>query len=102
VVDGGGSMRCALLGGNLGQLAVRQGWGGLIIHGCVRDSDELRGLDLGVKALAAHPRRSEKGLHTGHRDRPVRFAGVTIRAGQWVYADADGFIISDSALHEQK
>ncbi len=102
VVDGGGSMRCALLGGNLGQLAVSQGWRGLIIHGCVRDSDELRGLDLGVKALAAHPRKSEKGLHTGHRDRPVRFAGVTIRAGQWVYADADGFIISDSALHDQK
>jgi len=101
VIDGGASMRCALVGGNLGQLAIRQGWRGLIVNGCVRDSDELRGLSLGIKALAAHPRKSERGLHTGHRDRPVHFAGVTIKAGQWVYADSDGFIVSDILLHAE-
>ena len=99
IVDGGGSMRCALVGANLGQLAVQHGWRGLIIYGCVRDSEELRGLTLGIKALAAHPRRSAKGLHTGHRDHAVRFAGVTVSAGQWVYADSDGFIVSDVLLH---
>ncbi len=102
VVDGGGSLRCALVGGNLGQLAVANGWRGLVVYGCIRDSREIRELMLGVKALATHPRKSEKGLHTGHRDRPVTFAGVTVRTGQWLYADSDGFIVSDTALHEQK
>jgi len=75
VVDGGGSMRCALVGGNLAQLGVTNGWQGLVVFGCIRDCDEIRELPIGLKALGAHPRKSEKGLHTGHRDRPVSFAG---------------------------
>ena len=63
VVDAGGSMRCAVLGGNLGQLAVKNGWAGLVINGCIRDSEEIAGQPVGVKALAVHPRKSEKGLH---------------------------------------
>lgn len=98
VVDGGGSLRCALVGGNLAQLGVRHGWQGLIVYGCIRDSGEIRALPLGVKALGTHPRKSEKGLHGGHRDRPVTFAGVTVRTGQWVYADPDGILIAESAL----
>jgi regulator of ribonuclease activity A len=76
VIDGGGSMRCALIGGNLATLAVTNGCRGAIVNGCVRDADEIRATALGVKALAPHPRKSEKGLHTGHRDIPVHFAGV--------------------------
>jgi regulator of ribonuclease activity A len=98
VVDGGGSMRCALVGGNLAKLGVDNGWSGLIVFGCIRDSEEIRSLPIGVKALATHPRKSEKGLHTGHRDRPVTFAGVTFRSGQWVYADADGILLSEVPL----
>jgi regulator of ribonuclease activity A len=98
VVDGGGSMRCALVGGNLAQLGVTNGWHGLVVYGCIRDSEEIREMPIGVKALGTHPRKSEKGLHTGHRDRPVTFAGVTFRSGQWLYADPDGILISEIAL----
>jgi len=100
VVDGGGSMRCALLGGNLGQLAVRNGWAGVVVYGCVRDSVELAAQAVGVKALATHPRKSEKGLHSAQRDRPVSFAGVTFRPGAWLYADADGIVVAEQQIHQ--
>jgi regulator of ribonuclease activity A len=99
VVDGGGSLRCALLGGELGKLAVTNGWAGLVIHGCVRDTGELIRCDLGVKALAAHPRKSDKGQHGGHADRLVRFAGVSFSPGAWLYADGDGVVVSDRSVH---
>lgn len=100
VVDAGGSLRCAVLGGNLGQLAVKNNWAGLVINGCVRDSEEIAGQSVGVKALAVHPRKSEKGLHSAHADRPVSFAGVTFRPGAWLYADADGIVVSDNKINK--
>ena len=99
VVDGGGSKRCALVGGNIAQLAAERGWAGLVVFGCVRDALELRTQDVGIKALALHPRKSEKGLHTGHADRVVTFAGLTFRPGAWLYADADGVLVSERAIH---
>jgi regulator of ribonuclease activity A len=99
VVDGGGSLRCALLGGNLGALAARNGWAGVVVHGCVRDVDELAGCDVGVRALAAHPRKSRKDA-VGERDAPVEIAGVAVRPGEWCYADADGALISARRLHD--
>jgi regulator of ribonuclease activity A len=99
VVDGGGSRRCALVGGNLGKLALSNGWAGLVVHGCVRDVAELAELPLGIAALGTQPRKSEKGLHSGHVDRTVVFAGVTFRPGAWLYADADGIVVSERALH---
>jgi regulator of ribonuclease activity A len=101
VVDGGGSRRCALLGGNLAQLAVRNGWAGIVINGCVRDVAEMSTLAVGVKALGTSPRRSEKGLHGGQRDRPVRFAGVKFEPGSWVYADQDGLLVAERRLHPE-
>ncbi len=98
VVDGGGSMRCAMLGGNLGKLAVENGWSGVVVYGCIRDSGEIAAQEVGVKALAVHPRKSEKGLHSGHRDKAVSFAGVTFKPGAWLYADADGILVSDKPL----
>jgi len=99
VVDGGGSRGCALLGGNLAILAVANEWAGIVLNGCVRDSEEICASKLGVKALAAHPKKSAKGLHTGHRDVPVSFAGVTFKPGGWLYADADGVLVSEVPLH---
>ena len=99
VVDGGGSMRCALVGGNLGVLAVKNGWSGIVVNGCIRDSEEIAGQEVGVKALATHPRKSEKGLHSGHEDKAVTFAGVTFRSGEYLYADGDGIVVSAKALH---
>lgn len=99
VVDGGGSLRCALVGGQLGELALRHGWAGLLVNGCVRDCAELAALAIGVKALAAHPRRSEKGLHSGQAGRLVEFAGVRFAPGAWLYADRDGIVVAARAVH---
>ena len=99
VVDGGGSLRCALVGGMLAELARRNDWAGLLVYGCVRDVAELAAQPIGIKALAAHPRKSEKGLHSGHANRVVEFAGVRIAPDDWLYADADGVLISPTRLH---
>jgi regulator of ribonuclease activity A len=99
VVDGGGSLRCALVGGLLGKLAKERGWAGIVVFGCVRDCDELARCDLGIKALAPHPRKSEKGMHGGQADRLLQFAGVTFRPGAWLYADADGVVVAETAIH---
>jgi regulator of ribonuclease activity A len=99
VVDGGGSVRCALVGGNLGALGVKNGWAGIVVNGCIRDAEEINGQDIGVKALATHPRKSEKGLHSAHADKVVVFAGVTFKPGAWLYADADGIVVSDGPIH---
>ena len=99
VVDGGGSRRCALVGGNLGALGVKNGWAGIVVNGCIRDSEEIAAQDIGVKALGLHPRKSEKGLHSAHADKVVTFAGVTFKPGAWLYADADGIVVSDQPLH---
>jgi regulator of ribonuclease activity A len=97
VVDGGGSRRRALLGDKLGLAAVNNGWAGIIIHGCIRDSAELARMDLGVRALGTVPMRSEK-RGAGERDVPVRFAGVTFRPGEFVYVDEDGIIVAAAPL----
>lgn len=100
VVDGGGSMRCALVGGNLGALAVKNDWAGIVVNGCVRDCEELAEQAVGIKALAPHPRKSEKGLHSGHEDREVSFAGVRFKPEAWLYADADGIVVSERPVHD--
>ena len=99
VVDGGGSTRCALVGGNLGALGVKNGWAGIVVYGCIRDTDEIAEQDIGVKALGPHPRKSEKGLHSAHADKVVSFGGVTFKPGAWLYADADGIVVSDKPIH---
>ena len=97
VVDGGGSLRRALLGDQIAANAVKNGWSGFLIFGCVRDVDALAALPLGVQALAAHPMKTEKrGL--GEVGVPVAFAGVSIAPGDWIYADANGVIISNIGL----
>jgi regulator of ribonuclease activity A len=100
VVDGGGSDRCALVGGNLGVLGVNNGWAGIVVYGYIRDSEEIGAQAIGVKALGLHPKKSEKGLHSAQVDKTVTFAGVTFRSGDWLYADRDGIVVSAKALHE--
>ena len=95
VVDGGASMRCALLGGNLAELASNNGWAGLIINGCVRDVHEINACDIGIRALATCPRKSEK-RGTGERDVELQFAGADFRPGEYVYCDLDGVIVTAS------
>jgi regulator of ribonuclease activity A len=97
VVDGGGSLRSALVGGNLAALAEQNGWAGIVVNGCVRDVDEIRAVAIGVKALHAVPRKSGKSGE-GDQGVPVTFAGVTFTRGCHLYADRDGLIVADREL----
>ena len=97
VVDGGGSLRWAVVGGNLARLASDNGWVGIVVNGCVRDVAEINASDVGVRALASHPRRSDR-RGSGSRDQVVEIAGVRVAPGDWCYADDDGILISDHRL----
>ena len=97
VVDGDGSLRCALVGGNLAQAAARNGWAGLVVDGCVRDLAELRAAGLPIRALAAMPLRSVK-RGEGQAGEPVHIQGVPVRPGDWLYADEDGIVVADRSL----
>lgn len=97
VVDGGGSLRCALLGDVLAAKALDRGWAGLIIHGCIRDVEDIGKMAIGVQALAAIPLKSvRKGQ--GELDVPITFGGVTFQTGAYVYADRNGIIVSPCCL----
>jgi regulator of ribonuclease activity A len=96
VVDGGGSLRIALVGDNVASTAQANGWSGLIVHGCVRDSADLRRLPIGIKALGTHPKPSSKN-GDGQVDVPVTFGGVTFDPGMRVASDDDGIVVLDSA-----
>ena len=97
VIDGRASKRCALLGDLLAAKAVENGWQGVIVNGCIRDSAAIAGLDLGVKALCTHPRKTVK-RGAGQRDITVDFAGEVFQPGMYVYADQDGIVISDKPI----
>ena len=96
VVDGGGSLHSALMGDQIAASAVAHGWGGVVVHGAVREVAALRDLPLGVKALGANPRKSaENGA--GELDSPVSFGGVTYRSGQQLWSDDDGIVVLDGS-----
>lgn len=92
VVDGGASLRRALLGGNLGAAAASNGWAGVVIDGCVRDGAELAQCAVGIRALAAMPMPPEK-RQGGLRDLAVQIQGLWVRPGDWLYADDDGMVV---------
>ncbi len=98
VVDGGGSLRRALLGGQLGAAAAQNGWAGVVIDGCVRDVAELRESAVGIRALASMPLPTER-KQAGLRDVPIQIQSVWVRPGDWLYADEDGIVVSDRPLH---
>ena len=97
VVAGAGSLQRALLGGNLGAAAARNGWAGVVIDGCVRDVAELAEQDVGIRALACMPMPTEK-KNQGLADVPVQIQGVWVNPGEWLYADADGMVVSRQPL----
>lgn len=97
VIDGGGSLRCALIGDQLAILARKNGWEGAVVYGCIRDSGDINQIDIGVRAINTHPLKSVK-KGAGDRNIQVTFGGVTFRPGEWIYADEDGVIVAPSAL----
>jgi regulator of ribonuclease activity A len=97
VVDGGGSTRCAMVGDILAQMGADNGWSGIIVYGCIRDSGVIATIDIGVKALGTLPLKSVK-KGEGDIDITVHFADVDFVPGQFAYADEDGIILSPRAL----
>lgn len=99
VIDGGASVRCALVGGNIAKAGTSNGWEGILVDSCVRDTGEINELNIGVRALGAVPLRSlKKGA--GERDLGVHIQGVRVNPNDWIYVDADGVVISPKPLHE--
>lgn len=98
VVDGGGSLRKALVGGNLAAAAARNGWAGVLVDGCVRDVAELRSAEVGIMALGLMPMPTEK-RGEGQKDIAVMLAGVPVRPGDWLYADEDGVVVTHGPVH---
>ena len=98
VIDAGGSLRCAVLGDQLAALAVANGWAGVVVWGCIRDSKAIGTMDLGVFALATHPQKTVK-KNLGDTEIIVSFAGIDFVPGEWLYADEDGLIVSQAQLH---
>lgn len=97
VVDGGASMRCALVGDMLAELGRANGWAGIVVYGCVRDAAQLSQMKIGIKALGTNPRKSVK-KGEGARDLVLRFADLIVKPGQYLYADLDGFVIANQRL----
>ncbi|MGP1628469.1 MAG: ribonuclease E activity regulator RraA [Giesbergeria sp.] len=98
VVDGGGSLRRALVGGNLAAAAARNGWAGIVVDGCVRDAAELAAAAVGIRALGLMPLPTIK-RGEGQRDVAIQVRGVWVRPGDWLYSDEDGMVVSTVALH---
>lgn len=97
VVDGGASMRCALMGDLIAESAVKNNWNGVIIYGCVRDVDAIAELDLGVQALAAIPQKStRKGA--GETGNTLSFGGVVVKQDDYIYADNNGIVVAKEPL----
>jgi len=97
VVDSAGSLRCAMMGDVMAALGASNGWEGVIINGCIRDSADVGKVDIGAKALATIPRKTVK-RNQGVVDIPVHFADVTFKPGEYVYADEDGIVISEKSI----
>ncbi|MDX1803204.1 MAG: ribonuclease E activity regulator RraA [Alcanivorax sp.] len=97
VVDGGASLRNALIGDMIAENAVKNGWEGVIIYGACRDVDELAKLDIGVMTLGCVPIKSVR-RGEGQLNVDITFGGVTFRPGEYVYADNNGIIVANKAL----
>lgn len=92
VVDGGGSLRRALVGGNIGAAAAKNGWAGIVVYGCVRDVAELAACEIGIRALGLIPLPTDK-RNQGEGDVAIQVQSVWVRPGDRLYADADGIVV---------
>ena len=97
IIDGGGSLRCALVGDQLAELAIRNNWEGIIVNGCIRDSHQINKMAVGIKALNTCPVKSIK-RNIGEQNISVKFAGITFNPGQFIYTDEDGLLLSEKKL----
>jgi regulator of ribonuclease activity A len=92
VIDGGGSLRTALIGDMIANSAIGNGWAGVIAYGAIRDSAQINALDFHVKSLGTNPRKSAK-RGDGERDVPIEFANIRFVPGEYLYSDEDGIVV---------
>ena len=97
VIDGGASLRCALIGDQIATLAIQNNWEGIIVNGCIRDSQVINSMNIGIKALNTSPVKSIK-RNIGEIDIPVKFGGVTFISDYYIYVDSDGILLSKRNL----
>ncbi|OXX74807.1 ribonuclease E activity regulator RraA [Vibrio sp. V19_P1S1T109] len=98
LIDGGGSLRRALIDAELAALAEENEWEGIVVYGCVREVDELEEMSIGIQAIASIPvGASNQGI--GEVDVPVNFGGVTFLPEDYLYADNTGIILSPEPLN---
>ncbi len=97
IVDGEGSLRCALVGDQLAKLVIQNNWEGIIVNGCIRDSHQINKMAVGIKALNTCPVKSIK-RNIGEQNISVKFAGITFNPGQFIYTDEDGLLLSEKKL----
>lgn len=97
VVDGSGSLRCALVGDNLAKKGIENGWQGIVVYGCIRDSSIINQMEIGIKALQTNPRKSVK-RNLGLKNMTVHFSDVYFVPDEFLYADEDGIIVSKFEL----
>ena len=97
VIDNDGRLDCAVCGDLLAKAASDNGWAGIVVNGCIRDSAEIDGMDIGVQALATCPRRGTRDGR-GEVDVEVGFLGARFVPGEFLYADSDGVLLSSEAL----
>ena len=97
VVNGGGSLKRALVGDNLAKLAIDNGWAGIVVNAAIRDTAVIDTMDIGIKAVGTSPLRSDRDA-IGEVDIPTSFGGIIFRPDEWIYADADGVIVAPHKL----
>jgi len=97
IIDGGASLRCALIGDQLATLAIQNKWEGIIVNGSIRDSQVINSMNIGIRALNTSPVKSIK-RNIGEIDNPVKFGGVTFISDHYVYVDSDGILLSKDNL----
>jgi regulator of ribonuclease activity A len=97
VIDGGGSLRTALVGDRIAQLAYDNHWAGIVVNGCIRDSVEIGNIAIGIRALGTNPARPAKD-GSGEGMVPVSFGGVIFVPGEYLYADEDGVVVAATRL----
>ncbi len=97
VIDGGGSLRCALVGDLIAAAAIQNEWEGIVVYGCIRDSGPINDMEIGIKALNTNPVKSVK-LNTGIKNETVQFAQVAFIPEQYIYCDEDGILLSAVSL----
>ncbi len=97
IVDNSASLRRAVVGDLIAQSASDNGWSGIVVNGCIRDSAAVGQMPIGIYAVGTTPRKTER-KGAGEKDLPVEFSGVRFIPGHWVYVGSDGLIVSETEI----